>query len=108
MGQASRVRRFYQTEDSGLTEAVADLIDAGALQIARVDRIIRLGASFGACHAANFAFRHPDVVVKVVGFSGKYDIHSFLDGHDWPWWKGQHSPVRAKSSWRTPPRSGPC
>jgi esterase/lipase superfamily enzyme len=40
-----------------------------------------LGASFGAYHAVNFGLRHPDVVDKVVGFSGKYDIHSFLNGY---------------------------
>jgi esterase/lipase superfamily enzyme len=44
-------------------------------------RVGTLGASFGAYHAANFGFRHPDVVDRVVGFSGKYDIHSFLDGY---------------------------
>jgi len=43
-------------------------------------RVSTLGASFGAYHAVNFAFRHPDAVDKTVGFSGKYDIHSFLDG----------------------------
>ena len=43
-------------------------------------KITMLGASFGAYHAVNFAFRHPDVIDKTVGFSGKYDIHSFLDG----------------------------
>ena len=44
-------------------------------------RITTLGASFGAYHAVNFAFRHPDVVDKTIGFSGKYDIHAFLDGY---------------------------
>jgi len=44
-------------------------------------RVGTLGASFGAYHAVNFGFRHPDLVDKVVGFSGKYDIHSFLDGY---------------------------
>jgi esterase/lipase superfamily enzyme len=44
-------------------------------------RVGTLGASFGAYHAVNFGFRHPDVVDKVVGFSGKYDIHAFLDGY---------------------------
>ena len=44
-------------------------------------RIATFGASFGAYHAVNFGFRHPDVVDKVVGFSGKYDIHAFLDGY---------------------------
>ena len=43
-------------------------------------KIGTLGASFGAYHAVNFALRHSDAVDKAVGFSGKYDIHSFLDG----------------------------
>jgi esterase/lipase superfamily enzyme len=43
-------------------------------------RVGTLGASFGAYHAVNFALRHPDLCDKTVGFSGKYDIHSFLDG----------------------------
>jgi esterase/lipase superfamily enzyme len=43
--------------------------------------VATLGTSFGAYHAVNFAFRHPDVVDKTVGFSGRYDIHSFLDGY---------------------------
>jgi esterase/lipase superfamily enzyme len=44
-------------------------------------RVATLGASFGAYHAVNFGFRHPDLVDKVIGFSGRYDIHSFLDGY---------------------------
>jgi len=44
-------------------------------------KIGTLGASFGAYHAVNFGLRHPDICDKVVGFSGKYDIHSFLDGY---------------------------
>jgi esterase/lipase superfamily enzyme len=44
-------------------------------------KLATLGCSFGAYHAVNFGFRHPDLVDKVVGFSGKYDIHSFLDGY---------------------------
>ena len=43
-------------------------------------KVATLGASWGAYQAVNFAFRHPDLVDKTVGFSGKYDIHSFLDG----------------------------
>lgn len=117
--------RFYQSEDFGLIGAVADLLEAGAIQVACVDsvdaesfyarhrhpserlarhdqydryladevvpwvrekarteaRVATLGASFGAYHAVNFGFRHPDLVDKVIGFSGKYDIHSFLDGY---------------------------
>jgi len=44
-------------------------------------KLATLGASFGAYHAVNFALRHPDVIDKVVGLSGKYDIHGFLDGY---------------------------
>jgi esterase/lipase superfamily enzyme len=44
-------------------------------------RVATFGCSFGAYHAVNFGFRHPDLVDKVVGLSGKYDIHSFLDGY---------------------------
>lgn len=116
---------FFENEDFGLVGAVADLIDAGKIQVACVDgvdeeslyargkhpaerlarhdqydsylyrevvpwirekgrttsKVATLGASFGAYHAVNFGLRHADVVDKVVGFSGKYDIHSFLDGY---------------------------
>jgi esterase/lipase superfamily enzyme len=44
-------------------------------------RVGTLGASFGAYHAVNFGFRHPDLVDKVVGLSGRYDIHDFLGGY---------------------------
>ena len=117
--------RFYENEDFGLVGAVADLVDAGAIQICCVDsvnseslmaagrhpaerirrqdqydqylaneivpfarsradnrgRVATLGTSLGAYQAANFGFRHPDLVDKVVGFSGRYGIHSFLDGY---------------------------
>jgi esterase/lipase superfamily enzyme len=116
---------FFENEDFGLVGAVADLIEAGRIQVVCVDgvdeeslyaqwkhpadrlarydqydsyvyrevvpwllsrsepgsKVTTLGASFGAYHAVNFAFRHPDVVDKTIGFSGKYDIHSFLDGY---------------------------
>ncbi|MDP2834175.1 MAG: alpha/beta hydrolase-fold protein [Pseudomonadota bacterium] len=32
------------------------------------------GCSLGAFHAANIAFRHPDLFQKVVAFSGRYDL----------------------------------
>jgi esterase/lipase superfamily enzyme len=43
--------------------------------------LISVGASFGAYHAANFAFRHPDVVDRVIGMSGLYDIERFAGGY---------------------------
>jgi esterase/lipase superfamily enzyme len=39
------------------------------------------GASFGAYHAANFAFRHPELVRRVIGMSGIYDIRGWTDGY---------------------------
>jgi esterase/lipase superfamily enzyme len=43
--------------------------------------LITVGASFGAYHAANFAFRHPDQVGRVIGLSGIYDINRWTDGY---------------------------
>jgi esterase/lipase superfamily enzyme len=41
--------------------------------------LITMGASFGAYHAANFAFRHPQLVGRVLGMSGIYDIRRWTD-----------------------------
>ena len=38
---------------------------------------ITTGASFGAYHAANFAFRHPELVGRTIGMSGIYDIRQW-------------------------------
>jgi esterase/lipase superfamily enzyme len=43
--------------------------------------LVAYGASFGGYHAVNFAFRHPEMVSRVVAFSGLFDVHRFLDGH---------------------------
>jgi esterase/lipase superfamily enzyme len=42
--------------------------------------VITTGASLGAYHAVNFAFRHPQAVNRVLGMSGLYDISRFADG----------------------------
>jgi esterase/lipase superfamily enzyme len=42
--------------------------------------LITTGASMGAYHAANFAFRHPDQVGRVLGLCGVYDIRRFTHG----------------------------
>jgi esterase/lipase superfamily enzyme len=39
------------------------------------------GCSFGGYHAANFAGRHPELVTKVVCFSGVFDVRRFTDGY---------------------------
>lgn len=40
-----------------------------------------LGCSFGAYHAVNFGLKHPDVVRRIMGFSGNYRIDDFVYGH---------------------------
>ncbi|MEX0880092.1 MAG: alpha/beta hydrolase-fold protein [Thermoanaerobaculia bacterium] len=72
-----RIRRHDQY-DRYLANEVVPFVKSRAPMHGRV---ATLGTSFGAYHAINFGFRHPDLVDKVVGFSGKYDIHAFLDGY---------------------------
>lgn len=43
--------------------------------------LIVTGASFGAYHAVNFAFRHPHLVGRVLAMNGMYDIRGWMDGH---------------------------
>jgi esterase/lipase superfamily enzyme len=44
-------------------------------------RVMVSGASLGAYHAANIAFRHPDAVSNLISLSGAFDISSFFDGY---------------------------
>ncbi len=43
--------------------------------------LITVGASFGAYHALNFALRHPELVGRVLGLSGIYEIDRWTDGY---------------------------
>ena len=43
--------------------------------------VIATGASFGAYHAATFAFRHPESVNRMIGMSGLYDVKHMTDGY---------------------------
>ena len=44
-------------------------------------RIGVTGCSFGGYHAANLAFKHPEVAGRLVSMSGAFDIRQFLDGY---------------------------
>ncbi|HEX2913669.1 MAG TPA: alpha/beta hydrolase-fold protein [Chloroflexia bacterium] len=113
--------RFYECEDMGMINALADKIEAGFIQVYCVDSVdieswynwyaspgwrigrhvaydrylhdevlplignlnsngylITAGCSFGAFQAANFAFRHPWRVHKVVAMSGRYNMRGYL------------------------------
>lgn len=39
------------------------------------------GCSFGAYHAANFSFRHPEKVNSLLAMSGIFDIRDYTDGY---------------------------
>ncbi|MBI3450160.1 MAG: esterase family protein [Acidobacteria bacterium] len=73
---ADRVRR-HDAYDRYLANEVIPLIRNKAQR----DDPVVFGASFGAYHAVNFSFRHPEMAGRVVAFSGVYDIHRFLDGY---------------------------
>jgi esterase/lipase superfamily enzyme len=42
--------------------------------------IITTGCSFGAFQSINYGFRHPEIVRKIVAQSGRYNVHTYLDG----------------------------
>jgi esterase/lipase superfamily enzyme len=44
-------------------------------------QIATTGASFGAFHAANTTFKHPDFFNTLIAMSGSYDLRSYLDGY---------------------------
>lgn len=46
-----------------------------------IAKVCVAGASFGGFHAANFAFKHPEVVSHMFSMSGAFSVDSFLDGH---------------------------
>lgn len=45
-------------------------------------RVAVAGASFGGYHAANFAFRYPDIVSHLFCMSGAFSIRNFMDGYE--------------------------
>lgn len=46
--------------------------------------LITTGASLGAYHAVNFAFRHPHAVHRTIGMSGLYNIKELTRGYSDP------------------------
>jgi esterase/lipase superfamily enzyme len=74
-----RLQRHLQYESYVLEEVLPlarSRIPAGGDQ-----RVITLGCSLGAFHAALLSFRHPELVSRLLAVSGKYDNSSFLDGY---------------------------
>jgi esterase/lipase superfamily enzyme len=45
------------------------------------DKVILAGCNFGGYHSVNLAFRHPDLVSKIITMSGSFDIKPFIFGY---------------------------
>ena len=69
--------RTHNAYERVIVEDVFDL----ARREASCQRVAVCGASLGAYHAANIAFRHPDTVSHLISMSGAFDISSFFDGY---------------------------
>ncbi len=63
--------------DAYLREEVAPFIWDNCKSMAAIST---MGASFGAYHAANTLFKHPDVFKRCFAMSGVYDVRNFMDG----------------------------
>lgn len=50
-------------------------------KIHNTNRVAVAGASFGGYHAANLAFRFPDLVSHLFSLSGAFSIRNFMDGY---------------------------
>lgn len=73
---ADRARRHQQYEDYVLHEVLPLSWQKNPNPF-----LMATGASFGAYHAVDIAFRHPHLFGRVLGMSGLYDISQFADGH---------------------------
>lgn len=60
---------------------VADELVPAIQRECSVAKIAVAGCSFGGFHAANFAFRHPELVSHVFTMGAAFDIRSFMDGY---------------------------
>ena len=72
----SRIARQLQYQDYVMSEVVPYIRQANWNQ-----KLITLGTSFGGYHAANLAFRHPDVFTGTLTMSGIFDVSYFLHGY---------------------------
>lgn len=72
---AARIARHEQYEAYVVHEVLP------MIRAERSDFLIVAGASFGAYHAANFTFRHPTRVGKLIAMGGAYDIKPFFNGY---------------------------
>jgi len=73
---ADRVKTHMGYENVILNDVIKfALYETGKKQVGTA------GCSFGAYHAANLAFRHPDIVNNVFCMGGSFDIKQFIMGY---------------------------
>src|SRR5690349_17010619 len=80
--------KYYEWEDRGMIGVLHEHLERGWLQLYCVDSVdaeswyARWAHPGGrAYHAANFAFRHPELVGRTIGMSGVYDIRQWANGY---------------------------
>jgi esterase/lipase superfamily enzyme len=71
-----RIARHIQYEDYLLHEVLPLIREKN-----HDPHLVALGCSFGGFHAANIAFRHPDIFTGLLSMSGAFDMSSFLRGY---------------------------
>ena len=59
---------------------VRDVFDIGRRECS-THRVAVCGASLGAYHAANIAFKYPNAVSHLISLSGAFEIGDFFDGY---------------------------
>jgi esterase/lipase superfamily enzyme len=73
---ADRIRTHLAFE-----KVIVDDVFDFARREAGAQRAAITGASLGAYHAANIAFRHPDTISHLISMSGAFDISDFFGGY---------------------------
>jgi esterase/lipase superfamily enzyme len=76
-----RVARHLQYEDYLIHELAPVILQQANEKGTAHSGLLALGCSFGGYHAANIAFRHPDVFTGMLSLSGIFDLSKFLDSY---------------------------
>jgi len=76
VGPRWRIARHVQYEQYIMQEVLPFLRKDN-----KVPNLAAIGCSFGGYHAANIAFRHPDIFHSVLSLGGAFDPSSFLNSY---------------------------
>ena len=74
---SGRISRHIQFEEYIINEVIPFMHDKNPHEC-----VISHGLSLGAFHAANIAFRYPELFKKLVAFSGRYDLTLSIEFFD--------------------------